>query len=427
VVEGSHHLLPKRIKEVPAMELQTETGCATSLEIRGPSTRAVHGGAERHNPYHAVVPPIVQTATYAFRDTVDLIAFQEARQWGAAGGRVDYGRYGNPTVAALEARVAALEGAEAAAAFSSGMAAVTAILFASLRSGAHLIVTEDAYRRTRQFVLQFLRRFGVEATVVPIGDFEALEAAIRPNTRLIFTETPTNPYLRVMDLERLAEIARRRRIRTVVDATFATPINLRPLDYGIDLVIHSATKYLSGHNDVMAGVVAGSADLIAGLREMQAMIGGILDPHAAYLVLRGLKTLALRVHRQNENGMRVAEFLSAHPRIRRVWYPGLPSHPDHAVACRLMRGFGGVVTFEVAADREGTSRFIDALRIPYIAPSLGGVESLIEQPALMSYYEMDPEERSAIGITDNLVRLSLGIEDPDDLLADLEQALARLP
>ncbi|MCS6964443.1 MAG: aminotransferase class I/II-fold pyridoxal phosphate-dependent enzyme [Thermoflexus sp.] len=408
------------------MDVQTETGCTIQTETRGPSTLAVHGGGERHNPYHAVVPPIVQTATYAFRNTADLIAFQEARQWGEAHDRVDYGRYGNPTVAALEARVAALEGAEAAAAFSTGMAAITAILFAFLRSGAHLIVTEDAYRRTRQFILQFLRRFGVEATVVPIGDFEALESAIRPNTRLIFTETPTNPYLRVVDLERLAEVARRRRIRTVVDSTFATPVNLRPLDYGVDLVVHSATKYMCGHNDAMAGVVAGSAELIAGLREMQAMIGGILDPHAAYLVLRGLKTLALRVQRQNENGMRVAEFLSAHPKIRRVWYPGLPSHPDHAVARRLMRGFGGVVTFEVAADREGTSRFIDALRIPYIAPSLGGVESLVEQPALMSYYEMEPEDRMAIGITDSLVRLSLGIEDADDLLADLDRALAHV-
>ncbi|GBD09331.1 Cystathionine gamma-lyase [Candidatus Thermoflexus japonica] len=408
------------------MDVQTETGCDARIETRGPSTLAVHGGEKRHNPYHAVVPPIVQTATYAFRDTADLIAFQESRLWGEARDRVDYGRYGNPTVAALEARVAALEGAEAAAAFSTGMAAITAVFLAFLRSGAHLIVTEDAYRRTRQFILQFLRRFDVEATVVPIGDLEALEAAIRPNTRLIFTETPTNPYLRVIDLERLAEIARRRRIRTVVDSTFATPLNLRPLDYGIDLVVHSATKYLCGHNDVMAGVIAGSAELIAGLREMQAMLGGILDPHAAYLVLRGLKTLALRVQRQNENGMRVAEFLSAHPKIRRVWYPGLPSHPDHAVARRLMRGFGGVVTFEVAADREGTSRFIDALRIPYIAPSLGGVESLVEQPALMSYYEMEPEQRLAIGITDNLVRLSLGIEDADDLLTDLDQALAQV-
>lgn len=408
------------------MDVQTETGCPTTVTARGPSTQAVHGGTRRLNPYHAVVPPIVQTATYAFRDTADLIAFQEARQWGEAGDRVDYGRYGNPTVAALEAKVAALEGAEAAAAFATGMGAVTAILFAMLRSGAHIILTEDCYRRTRQFVLQFLRRFGVEATVVPIGDDEALEAAIRPTTRLILTETPTNPYLRVVDLERLAEIARRHRIRTVVDSTFATPVNLRPLEFGIDLVVHSATKYLAGHNDVMAGVVAGPAELIAGLREMQAMLGAVLEPHAAYLVLRGLKTLALRVARQNENGMRVAEFLAAHPRVRRVWYPGLPSHPDHAVARRMMRGFGGVVTFEVDADLQGTARFIDALQIPYIAPSLGGVESLVEQPALMSYYEMDPEDRAAIGIKDNLVRLSLGIEDPDDLIADLEQALARI-
>ncbi|MGH2592342.1 MAG: trans-sulfuration enzyme family protein [Anaerolineae bacterium] len=298
---------------------------------------------------------------------------------------------------------------------------------------------DDAYRRTRQFCLTFLKRLGIEATVVPMGDYAAMEAAIRPNTRLIVSESPTNPYLRVLDLERVADIARRHNVRTLIDSTFATPINQRPIEFGIDLVLHSATKYLGGHNDLLAGAVTGSASFIALLRQQLWMLGAVSDPHNAYLLLRGLKTLALRVARQNENGLRVAGFLEAQPKVERVWYPGLPSHPDHATARAQMSGFGGVVTFEVRGDPStlscagiaghalaAASRLVDAVRIPIIAPSLGGVETLIEQPALMSYYELSTEERLAVGILDNLVRLSLGIEDADDLIADLAQALERV-
>jgi cystathionine gamma-synthase len=297
------------------------------------------------------------------------------------------------------------------------------VLLTVLRAGQHMIITADSYRRTRQFCHGMLQRFGVEVSVVPPGEPQAIAAAVRENTRLLLSEAPTNPYLYVVDLEQVVAIAKHYRLRTVIDSTFATPYNQNPLDFGIDLVVHSATKYLGGHNDLMAGVVAGSANMIAALRESQGVLGGITDPNTAYLLLRGLKTFALRMQQHNTNGMALATFLQGHPAIRRVYYPGLESHPSHAIAQAQMRGFGGVVSFEVEGTLEQTSAFIDALRLPYIAPSLGGVESLVEQPALMSYYEMAPEERHELGISDGLVRYAAGIEDTDDLLADVEQAL----
>jgi len=392
----------------------------------GNSTVAVHAGAERPNAYHSLTPPVVQTATYTFADTQDLSDFMDARMWGAAKGRTEYGRYGNPTVTAAEAKLAALEGAQAAVLYSSGMAAVTSTLLTLVQAGAHVVITDDSYRRTRQFCLNFLKKFGVASTVVPMGDYDALEAAIRPETKVVISESPTNPYLRVLDLGRVAEIARSHNVKTLVDGTFATPLNLRPLDFGIDLVVHSATKYLGGHNDLLAGVVVGSEQMIALLRQNLWMLGGVLDPNNAYLLLRGLKTLALRLERQNSNGLKVAEFLESHPKVERVWYPGLASHPDHETAARQMKGFGGVVSFEVKGDLAAGSKVVDGVKIPIIAPSLGGVESLIEQPSLMSYYEMSTEERLEVGIKDNLIRLSLGIEDAEDLIADLGQALDQI-
>jgi len=392
---------------------------------RGPSTEAVHAGRAEAYPYHALNVPVVQTATYTFEDTADLCAFQEARMWGGARDRTEYGRYGNPTVAACEAKLAALDHGQAALLFASGMNAVTTILLAMLPGGAHIVIGDDCYRRTRQFCKTFLKRLGISATVVPMGDLGALEAALQPNTRLIISESPTNPYLRVVDLVRLTEIAKRHGVKTLIDSTFASPVNQCPLDFGIDLVVHSATKYLSGHNDLLAGVAVGQAGLIDSLRQSLGVLGGVADPHTAALLLRGLKTLALRVERQNQNGQAIAEFLESQPRVKRVWYPGLESHPDHAIARAQMLGCGGVVSFEVDGALEDTSRFVDAVEIPIIAASLGGVESLIEQPALMSYYELSTEERLAVGIKDNLVRLALGVEDTDDLIADLAQALDR--
>jgi cystathionine gamma-synthase len=365
-----------------------------------------------------VAVPIYQTSTYVFRDTQELVDFKEGRL-----DKGEYGRYGNPTVQAAERKLAELEHAADGLLWASGMCAITSMLLTILRSGQHMIITADSYRRTRQFCSGILRRFGIDVTVVPPGDATAIEAAVCQNTRLLFSESPTNPFLYVANLHDIVRIAKQHRLRTVIDSTFATPYNQNPLDFGIDLVMHSATKYLGGHNDLMAGVLLGNANMIAALREAQGVLGGITDPHTAYLLLRGLKTFALRMQQHNTNGLALARLLEAHPKVRRVFYPGLESHPSYRIACDQMRGFGGVVSFEIDGTLQQTSAFIDALRLPYIAPSLGGVESLIEQPALMSYYELAPAERQELGIGDALVRYAVGIEDTDDILSDVEQAL----
>jgi cystathionine gamma-synthase len=386
----------------------------------GPSTVAVHGGEPRPKPGHSLATPIIQTATYTFANTQELKDYFDGKIE-----RIDYGRYGNPTQRIAEAKLAALEGAGACLLFSSGMAAVTTTLFAMLSRGAHVVVTDDSYRRTRQFLNQTLHRYGIEVSTVPSGDYEALEDAIRPHTRVLLSESPTNPYNRILDLERFADIGRRHRVKTVVDATFATPYNQRPVEWGIDVVIHSATKYLGGHNDLLAGAVLGSPDMVDAIRALQGVTGAVVDPFVAYLLVRGLKTFALRMQRQNANAQAIADFLACHPHVAAVHYAGLASHPEHDVAKRQMRGYGGVVSFEVLGDLDAASRTVDACEIPYIAASLGGVESLIEQPAIMSFYELTTEERLQVGIKDNLIRYAVGIEDGEDLIADLAQALDR--
>lgn len=405
-----------------APPLQTQTGVQSTSKphagARGIGTIAVHGGERRPKLGNALATPIVQTATYTFANTDELRDHFERRIE-----REEYGRYGNPTQRIAEQKLAELEGAEDCLLFASGMAAITTTLFAVLSHGSHVVVTNDSYRRTRQFLTQVLHRYGIEVSVAPAGDYEAIEGAIRPTTRVLVSESPTNPYNYIVDLERFGDIGRRHRIKTIIDATFATPFNQRPLEFGIDLVLHSATKYLGGHNDLLAGAVLGSADLIDGIRGLQAVTGAIADPFTAYLLIRGLKTFALRIARQNASAQALAEFLQAHPRISAVYYAGLSTHPQHNVARRQMRGFGGVVSFEVTGDVYATSRVVDACRIPQIAPSLGGVESLIEQPALMSFYELTTEERLLVGIKDNLIRYSVGIEDSEDLIADLTAAL----
>lgn len=387
------------------------------------STEAVHAGEKRHKPYQSLTTPIVQTALYTFRDMDAVVSYQMQSN----PEQEEYGRYGNPTQQAVERKLAALEGGEAALLFASGMAAVTTTLLTFLSAGDHMVMTSDCYRRTREFCQSLLKSLDIETTVVPNGDYGGLEAAIRSDTKLIFSESPTNPYQRVLDLPRAVDIAHRHDLLLILDSTFATPYNQRPLDFGVDLVIHSATKYLGGHNDLLAGAVVGSRpDVIALIKGSRDILGGITAPQNAYLLLRGLKALELRVQRQNENGMRVAFFLEKHPKVRRVYYPGLPSHPDYDVAQEQMSGYGGVVSFEIEGDLERTSAFVDALRIPHIGPSLGGVESLVMQPAVQAYYHLTTEERRKIGISNSLVRYALGIEDADDLLADLEQALERM-
>jgi cystathionine gamma-synthase len=387
----------------------------------GDSTRSVHGGEREHQQTEAITTPIYQTSTFWFEDSEILKAYQEGRS-----DREEYGRYGNPTWHAVERKLAELEGGEEAVLFASGMCAATTMFLALLPKGSHLIVTSDCYRRTRQFIEEYLSKLDVETTVIDPSNTKQLTDAIRRETKLFFTESPTNPYLRVIDVPETVRVCHAKGVEVIIDSTFATPINHRALGEGADYVIHSATKYLAGHNDLLAGAIVGSQEKIDPVRKAVGVLGGILDPHAAYLLLRGLKTLALRMQRHNENGMQLAQWLEAHPRVQQVWYPGLPSHPDHQTAQSQMQGFGGVVTFELDCDLDGALRFTDACRMAYIAPSLGGVETLIESPAVMSFWDRSPEERTRLGIRDGLIRLACGIEDAQDIVADLEQALGAI-
>jgi len=389
------------------------------VKKRVTSTDAVHAGEAKPRAFDAVPQPVAMTSTYTFEDSAEIVAFTTGthpRQ------REEYGRYGNPTSRSVEERMAALEGTEDAVLFSSGMAAVTTAILALTKSGDHVVLFGECYRMTRQFVETTLPRFGVTASLVK--DFNA--SAIQKETKLVIGEMPTNPHLRCVDLAKLAETCKGKRgLKTMIDATFATPINLRPASHGIDLVVHSATKYLGGHHDVLGGVVCGTQSLCSLVRDLRSMLGNVADPHAAFLIGRGLKTLALRVEKQNATGLAIAKWLEGRPELERVFYPGLSSHPDHEIAARQMTGFGGVVSFIVKGGLEGARRVVDRMQIARIAPSFGGVDTLVEQPAVMSFYEMTPEERrDKVGIADGLVRLAVGIEEPEDLIADLERALA---
>ena len=388
---------------------------------RGQATDSVHAGELRQQEANAITTPIYQTSTFWFKDSKEVIDYNEGRT-----AREEYGRYGNPTWRSVERKLSELEGGAETVLFASGMCAATTAFLALLPKDSHLIVTSDCYRRTRQFINEYLGRLGVETTVIEPGDTAKFEAAIRENTALFFTESPTNPFLRVADIPEVTRVAHERGVLVIVDSTFASPYNQRALDLGADLIIHSATKYLGGHNDLLAGTITGRTDLIEPVRKALGILGGIIDSHAAWLLLRGIKTLAIRMARHNENGLAVARALEAHPKVRQVWYPGLESHPDHQIATEQMSGFGGVVTFEIDTDLKGAMRFVDATRIPYQAPSLGGVESLIELPVTMSFWDMPPEKRAEINITDSLVRMACGIENAEDLIADLEQALTEV-
>ena len=392
---------------------------------QGISTCSVHAGRTT-NPYHSISDPLVSPATFTFDNTQDCRQFMEKKLWGDTANRTEYGRYGNPTIFAAEERLAALERAQEALLFSSGMQAISTTLFHLLKNGDHLIITDNMYRKTRQFCTGILERYGIACTIVPINDFTALEQAIQPNTRLIYSESPTNPHIRLLDIEKFAAFAKNHQLLSIVDSTFATPFNLRPLDWGIDLVVHSATKYLGGHNDLLAGAVAGRKEIVAGIRDFQGVVGAISDAYIASLLIRGLKTLGIRLERQNQSAQQIAEFLSAHPKVENVWYPSLTTHPEYAIGKSQYKGFGGVVSFTVRGDRETAERVIDALQIPLLAVSLGGTESLVSQPAIISYFELSKSERLALGIQDNLIRYSVGIEDVEDLIADLDQALNQI-
>lgn len=386
----------------------------------GFSTTCVHAGEAHQKPGDAITDPIFCASTYTFPDTQSVIDFIEQKQ-----PREEYGRYGNPAEKVVEAKLAALDGGEAALLYSSGMAAIVGLLMTKLNAGDEVVFFDECYHRSREFCAKHLSRFGVVTRQVPACDYDAMERAIVPGrTRLLVSESPTNPHLSCIDLARFAGIGQRHGVETLIDATLATPYNLRPLAAGVDYVLHSATKYLAGHNDLLAGVLVGSAEKLEGVRKLRGIMGAINAPHNIYLLQRGLKTFELRMQRHNENGLAVARFLENHPRVEKVYYPGLESHRDHAVAKQTMRGFGGLVTFLVKdADWRATADIVDRVKIPRIGPSLGGVESLIEQPLVMSYYECTPEDRQRFGISDKMIRLACGIENAEDLIEDLRQAL----
>ena len=386
----------------------------------GLSTLAVHAGEDRQKPLHSVTDPIVCAATYSFANTQAVIDYIEQKQ-----DRGEYGRYGHSGEKVVERKLAALEGGEDAVLYASGMAAIVGLFMTKLNAGDEVVFFDECYHRSREFCAKHLSRFGVITRQVKACDYEAMAAAINSKTKLLVSESPTNPHLSCVDLARFAELGRKHRVETLIDATLGTPYNFRPLSFGIDYVLHSATKYLGGHNDLLAGAIIGKRENLEPVRKLRGIMGSINSAHNFYLLERGLKTLELRMERHNANGQAGAEFLESHPRIEKVYYPGLKSHAYHEVAARQMRGFGGLVTFLVkGADWNQTANVVDKVKIFRIAPSLGGVESLIEQPLVMSYYEVPADDRRRFGIPDNMIRISCGIENAGDLIEDLRQALA---
>lgn len=385
----------------------------------GLSTLSVHAGESRQKPANSLTDPIVCASTYSFENSQAIIDYIEQDQQ-----RGEYGRYGNPGEWVVEQKLAALDGAEDAVLYSSGMAAIVGLFMTRLNQGDEVIFFDECYHRSREFCTKHLSRFGVVTRQVKACDYEAMEDAINEKTRLLVSESPTNPHLSVVDLERFATIGKKHQVDTLIDATLATPYNLRPIEYGVDYVLHSATKYLGGHNDLLAGVIVGSKEKLEDVRKLRGIMGAINAPHSIYLLERGLKTFELRMERHNQNGQAVAEFLADHPAVEKVYYPGLESHPYYEVAQETMRGFGGLVTFLVKdADWRQTANIVDHCKIARIAPSLGGVETLIEQPLVMSYFQCTPEERKRFGIPDNMIRVACGIENTADLIQDLSQAI----
>ena len=374
------------------------------------STICIHAGQSPDAGTGAIITPIFQTSTY--------VQDELGRHKG-----YEYARTQNPTRSALEGNIAAIEGGKAAFAFASGMAAIDAIT-TLLKSGDHVVVTDNTYGGTFRLFDKVLRKYGLEFSYVDTSQLELVAAAFRPNTRMLFVETPTNPVLRLTDLQAIADLAHGRDIRLVVDNTFASPAVQRPLLLGADIVTHSTTKYLNGHSDSIGGIVVATRDDdIEWLQFIQNAAGAILSPFDSWLVLRGTKTLHVRMAQHNVNGQAIAEYLAGHKKVKQVIYPGLPSHPQHALAKRQMRGFGGMVSFDVGSF-EAARGVCNRVKLMALAESLGGVETLISHPATMTHASVPAERRREIGLTDSLVRISAGIEDPADLIADLEQALA---
>ncbi|MBD0372035.1 MAG: aminotransferase class I/II-fold pyridoxal phosphate-dependent enzyme [Pyrinomonadaceae bacterium] len=383
----------------------------------GLQTRVIHG-ASGLNKTHALSAPIWQTTSFV-ADSPEAYAEIAASSHPSE----FYTRYGNPTHERVEQTLAMLEGGEAALVTGSGMGAITLAVMSQIKSGDHVVAQSDLYAGARALLRDFVPRWGIETTFVDQTKTEEFEAAIRPNTRLIYLESPSNPLLRLTGLKAVTTLAKARNIKTVIDNTFATPVNQRPLQLGVDVVIHSATKYLGGHHDLTAGVVVSSASFINQAWSLGVVFGSVLSPFDAWLLMRGIRTLGVRVERHNQNAMAVAQFLETHPKVSRVNYPGLESHPQHQLARQQMSGFTGMLSFEIDGGAEAAERFVSRLKLPTYTGSLGGVETLIVRPAAMWSHQLTPEQRRATGIGEALFRLSVGLEDERDLIKDFEQAL----
>jgi cystathionine beta-lyase/cystathionine gamma-synthase len=381
-------------------------------------TEAVHGGKSMDKKNGPLTSPIYQTSTFEVTDMQEQVRATPTDHF--------YTRYGNPTHTVAEDSIAELEGTEAALLFSSGMAAITTSMLSLVKAGDHIVAQRDIYGGVTKFLSQWLPKLGIETTFVDTNDMEQHERAIRPNTKLLHVESPTNPTVRVVDLEKIAALARKHGLITTIDSTFATPINCRPAEWGIDLVLHSGTKYFGGHSDLICGIATGRRDLIEQIHNTRTTLGGCMDPHAAFLLLRGMKTMAVRVERQNESALRIAEFLSQHPKVARVHYAMLKDHPDYAIARKYLAGAGCVVSFEVEGSGADACRVGEGLSLFALAPSLGGVDSLVSIPVLTSHAMIAPELRKKMGVTEQMIRLSVGIEHVEDLIADLEKGLGVL-
>ncbi len=362
--------------------------------------------------------PIYQTSTFQVADCDSQSQVIPTDRY--------YTRYGNPTHTVAEAAIAELEEAGGALLFASGMGAITTTILALVKAGDHIVAQTDIYGGVTKFLTSWLPKLGVETTFFETNDFEACERALRSNTIILYLESPTNPTLRLVDLNAASSFARKHELISMIDSTLATPINQRPCEFGIDLALHSATKYFAGHSDLICGAVAGRRDLVEQVHSTRTTLGGTMDPHAAWLLLRGLKTLAVRVQRQNDNALSIAEFLEQHQKVQHVNYPFLRSHPQRALATDQLRGGGGLLSFEVSGSGEDARHVAESLTLFTLAPSLGGVDSLVTLPVLTSHAMISPEHREKMGVSDRLVRLSVGIENVDDLIADLAQALARV-
>lgn len=383
---------------------------------RHPETEAVRGGTDLAKKNGPLVTPIYQTSTFEVTDNDQQVRATSTDMF--------YTRYGNPTNSVAESVIAELEGADAALLFSSGMNAITTGILALVKSGDHIVAQEDIYGGVTKFLTSWLSKLGVETTFVETANYDQHARAIRPNTKLLYVESPTNPTLKIVDLRKVSALAKQHGLITAIDSTFATPINQRPFEFGIDLVMHSGTKYFAGHSDLICGVVAGRKDLIETIHSTRTTLGGNMDPHAAWLLLRGIKTLAVRVQRQNESALRIAEYLAQNRKVKRVYYPFAEGHPQRALAMEMMQGGGGVLTFEIDGSHEDARQLSESLNLFTLAPSLGGVDSLVSIPVLTSHAMISADHRRKMGVTEQMIRLSVGIENADDLIADLEQALA---